>query len=200
MRIISGLARGRKLYTPAGQSKQIRPTSDRAREALFSILGVKVVGSRVLDLFAGTGALGCEALSRGASSVVFIDNSNHSLSLIKKNIPLIPDGAERSTIIKHDLRKSLPFSAFTARDLSPFDLIFADPPYQKGFTEKTLRFLDKSIVLSKKVLIVVEENKDVELDMNFEELFLDMRRRYGDTCFHFFIRKNKAKQKSREPS
>ena len=84
MRIISGLARGRKLATP-GQSKSIRPTTDRAREALFSIIGSKVVSANVLDLFAGTGALGLEAFSRGAKQVVFVDFHQTSLQLIQQN-------------------------------------------------------------------------------------------------------------------
>jgi 16S rRNA (guanine966-N2)-methyltransferase len=189
MRIISGLAKGRKLFTPAGQTKEIRPTSDRAREALFSILGPRVLESRVLDLFAGTGALGCEALSRGAESVTFVDMSTQALALIKKNIPLIPDGVQRSTVIQHDLRGSLPFPSVISADIQPFDLIFADPPYGRGFTEKILILLDKSIVLSQKVLIIIEELKGVDLDIKLDLLSLDKKRCYGDTCFHFFIHK-----------
>jgi len=200
MRIISGRAKGRRLHTPPARTRQIRPTSDRAREALFSILGARVKDSRVLDLFAGTGALGCEALSRGAKSVIFVDNSSRSLTLIRKNIHLVPNGAERSTVIKHDLRNSLPFSASTALSLSAVDLVFADPPYQKGFTEKILGYLDKSTVLSEKVLLIIEEEKNVALDIYLEDLVLDMQRFYGDTCFHFFIRKNRSNQKSQETS
>jgi 16S rRNA (guanine966-N2)-methyltransferase len=196
MRIISGQAKGRKLFPPPGQSKEIRPTSDRAREALFSILGSRIRNSRVLDLFAGTGALGCEALSRGAESVTFVDMSKQALTLIKKNIPLVPDGVRRSTVIQHDLRRSLPFPAVNTPDNGPFDLIFADPPYQKGLAEKILLFLDKSTVLSQKVLIIIEEIKGVDLDIKLDELFLDKRRCYGDTCFHFFIRKELPHQTS----
>lgn len=196
MRIISGQAKGRKLFPPPGQSKEIRPTSDRAREALFSILGSRIKNSLVLDLFAGTGALGCEALSRGAESVTFVDLNKQALTLIKKNIPLIPEGVRRSTVIQHDLRRSLPFPAVTTPDNAPFDLIFADPPYQKGLTEKILFFLDKSTVLSQKVLIIVEEIKGVDLDIKLDELTLDKKRCYGDTCFHFFIRKELPHQTS----
>ena len=90
MRIISGSARGRKLFSPQSGSKAIRPTSDRAREALFNIIATRVVDCRVLDLFAGTGAFGCEALSRGAAEVCFIDHAQVSLELIRKNIKLVP--------------------------------------------------------------------------------------------------------------
>lgn len=189
MRIISGLAKGRKLFTPAGQTHEIRPTSDRAREALFSILGSRILDSSVLDLFAGTGALGCEALSRGAESVTFVDMNRKALALIKRNIPLIPGGVQRSTVISHDLRRSLPFPAAVTPEIKPFDLVFADPPYQKGLTEKILGLLDKSSVLSQKVLIIIEELKGVDLDLNLDLLSLDKKRCYGDTCFHFFIRK-----------
>ena len=111
MRIISGLARGRKLATP-GQSKAIRPTTDRAREALFSILGTRVESARVLDLFAGTGALGLEALSRGAEQVVFVDYQQAALQLIKQNCiscmqSMGSTAVNAPVIIKHDLRRNV---------------------------------------------------------------------------------------------
>ncbi len=189
MRIISGLARGRKLFTPPTQSKAIRPTSDRAREALFSIIGSKVKNSEVLDLFAGTGALGCEALSRGAQSVTFVDASRQALALIQKNIALVPDGRQRSRIIQHDIRASLPFSGDPSISIQRFDLIFADPPYQRGFTKKILFLLDNSTVLAQKVLMIIEEKKGVDLDITLNNVFLDSCRCYGDSCFHFFMRK-----------
>lgn len=200
MRIISGLARGRKLFTPPPQSKAIRPTSDRAREALFSIIGSKVRNSEVLDLFAGTGALGCEALSRGAQSVTFVDLSRQALGLIKKNIALVPDGRQRSRIIQHDMRRSLPFGGDHSSSIQPFNLIFADPPYQRGFTEKILFLLDNSTVLAQKVLIIIEEKKGVSLDMTLNNMFLDSCRCYGDSCFHFFRRKPLPTPEHSEPT
>ncbi len=189
MRIISGLARGRKLFTPPTRSREIRPTADRAREALFSIIGSKVRNSEVLDLFAGTGALGCEALSRGARSVTFVDASRQALALIQKNIGLVPDGRQRSRIIQHDMRRSLPFSNKQSF-ARPFNLIFADPPYQRGFSEKILFLLDNSTVLAQKVLIIIEEEKGVDLDLTLNNVFLESCRCYGDSCFHFFMRKS----------
>ncbi len=189
MRIISGLARGRKLFAPPSGSKVIRPTSDRAREALFSIIGSKIRNSEVLDLFAGTGALGCEALSRGAQSVTFVDASRQALDLIQKNIALVPDGRQRSRIIQYDMRRALPFSGGLSSSLQRFDLIFADPPYQRGFTEKILFLLDNSTVLAQKVLIIIEEKKGVDLNITLNNVFLDSCRCYGDSCFHFFMRK-----------
>ncbi|MEE4164395.1 MAG: 16S rRNA (guanine(966)-N(2))-methyltransferase RsmD [Desulfocapsaceae bacterium] len=189
MRIISGLARGSRLFAPPARSRAIRPTSDRAREALFSIIGSRVGNSHVLDLFAGTGALGCEALSRGAHSVTFVDNSRQALLLVQRNSELIPGGGQRSRIIQHDLKRSLPFAGDHSSALHPFDLVFADPPYQQGFTEKILFFLDKSSVLAQKVLIILEEKKGVQIGVKLDNLFLEKNRCYGDSCFHFFMRK-----------
>jgi 16S rRNA (guanine966-N2)-methyltransferase len=189
MRIISGFARGSRLFAPPARSRAIRPTSDRAREALFSIIGSRVRNSRVLDLFAGTGALGCEALSRGAESATFIDNSRQALLLVKRNCELIPDSGQRSRIIQHDLRRSLPFTGDHPSAIQPFNLIFADPPYQKGFTEKILFFLDNSSVLAQNVLLILEEKKGVHMRVKLDNLILEKNRCYGDSCFHFFIRK-----------
>ena len=114
MRIIGGTARGRRLQTPPKStvsrtgSQLIRPTADRAREALFNIIGKEVEDAVVLDLFAGTGALGLEALSRGAQSAAFVDKSSQSTDLIKKNIELC-GFSDKSFVIKRDLAKSLSF-------------------------------------------------------------------------------------------
>ena len=188
MRIISGTARGRKLFTPPQTCNDIRPSSDRAREALFSILGSCIRGSTVLDLFAGTGAFGCEALSRGATSVTFIDNSRQALALIRKNISLIPGSVSKYRIVQHDLRRSLPFGDQPTTDEKLFDIIFADPPYGKGFSEKILHLLDNSSILSKNVLVIVEEQNRVNLDCMLTNLVLHNRRCYGNTCFHFYSR------------
>ena len=198
MRIISGSARGRKLFTPPEKCNSIRPSSDRAREALFSILGSRIQESTVLDLFAGTGAFGCEALSRGAKRVTFIDNSRQALALIRKNISLIPGSISKCKIVQHDLRRSLPFSDQTTDNDNRFDIIFADPPYRKGLGEKILHLLDNSSILSKKVLVIVEEQNSVNLDCMLTNLILRNRRCYGNTCFHFYSRpysSNKKKQK-----
>ena len=184
MRIISGTAKGRKLFSPSGY-KTTRPTSDRAREALFSILGNRVINSRVLDLFAGTGAFGCEALSRGAQSSCFIENDTTALKLIEKNILLVPEGLQRSTVIKYNLNKGLPNQLFNTQH-SRFELIFADPPYLKGFSEKILNLLDSSSILSEQVLVIIEEKKNVALPLKFKHLTQFDVRRYGDSDFSFY--------------
>jgi len=190
MRIISGSAKGRKLFTPPTGNKTIRPTSDRAREALFSILGSRVINATVLDLFAGTGAFGCEALSREARLVTFLDHSRTALRLIHKNIALVPGGRERATIVWHDMRNGFSMKTLQNNNLQQFDLIFADPPYELGFSEKTLQYIDNNSVLSKKGLVIIEEKKNVILNSSLHRLVHQDLRHYGDTTFHIFSTKN----------
>jgi len=190
MRIISGSAKGRRLFNPPARDKHIRPTTDRAREALFSIIGSEFVREAfVLDLFAGTGALGCEALSRGAGQVCFIDHSKSALELVRKNISLVPGGQTRSTIIRYDLNNGIAPKNLLEEPSFCFDLIFADPPYQTDLSEKTLIGLDNSDVLSQKVLVIIEEKKDVRLPVELNCLVRKDTRRYGDTSFVFYCRK-----------
>jgi len=187
MRIISGLAKGRKLFSPAREGAAIRPTSDRAREALFSIIGREVQNSVVLDLFAGTGALGCEALSRGAKRVCFIDHNKAALELIARNIALIPYGQARCIVHKYDLNRGLgPRHLFTP-GAEPFDLIFADPPYLTGLSSKIITSLDSCPNLSAQALVILEENKTF-CPPHLSQLANIDKRRYGDTVFFFFRR------------
>jgi 16S rRNA (guanine966-N2)-methyltransferase len=120
VRIVAGLAKGRRLATPAGAT---RPTSDRAREALFNSLGalLDLDGARVLDLFAGTGAVGLEALSRGAAEAVFVESDRAALDVLRRNIETV--GLPGTGVVRR------PVAAFLATDPEPFDLVFADPPY-----------------------------------------------------------------------
>ncbi|MEA3466818.1 MAG: 16S rRNA (guanine(966)-N(2))-methyltransferase RsmD [Thermodesulfobacteriota bacterium] len=190
MRIISGMARGRKLFTP-GQSKSIRPTTDRAREALFSIIGTRVIAARVLDLYAGTGALGLEALSRGARQVVFVDKHHKALELIKKNCALCvqnmaPEQTTRAVIIKHDLRRSLNLIFPESPDEKVFDLVFLDPPYEQGLAQASLEALDTSQFLTSTSLVIAEECSGEKLPDSFTRLILSDQRRYGDTGLWFY--------------
>ncbi len=190
MRIISGEARGRKLFTP-GQSNSIRPTTDRAREALFSIIGTRVVSARVLDLYAGTGALGLEALSRGARQAVFVDKHHKALELIKKNCALCvqniaTEPEKRAIIIKHDLRRSINLNFPDSIQENAFDLIFLDPPYEQGLAHATLDALDTSQLLASNSLVIAEECSGQKLPDSFTRLILSDQRRYGDTGFWFY--------------
>jgi 16S rRNA (guanine966-N2)-methyltransferase len=196
LRIISGHARGRKLFTPAN-SAGIRPTSDRAREALFSILGQRVYNACVLDLYSGTGALGLEALSRSAKEVLFIDNSFAALELTRRNCELCNGGKYLSKdspihIIKHDLRRGINISPEMTRNCCKnFDLIFLDPPYGKGLAEKTLQDIDSGDLCNSKSMIIAEEVSSVNLPKSFpKQLLLQDQRRYGDTSFWFYTCKN----------
>ena len=192
MRIISGQSRGRKLFTP-GNAAGIRPTSDRSREALFSILGQQVSGACVLDLYCGTGALGLEALSRGAKDVLFIDNGRPALELSRKNLALCnqgisPEDTCHSRIIKHDLRRGLILSQEMRQNCTAgFDIIFLDPPYGKGLAEKTLNDIDKSDLCASGCVVIAEESREANLPHEFtDQLIFHDKRRYGDTCFWFY--------------
>ena len=178
MRIISGTLRGKKLLTPANE--RIRPTTDRAREALFSIITSKLAQPvseyNVLDIFSGTGAFGLEATSRGAKSVTFVDID---LSLTKKNAQLC--GFKNLSFIKKDARH-LPVSTKT------YDLIFMDAPYNMGLSAPVLDILINHNYLNKKSLIIVETAKDEELASPSLLEMID-ERIYGAAHFRFYVLK-----------
>ena len=184
MRIIAGTAKGRRLQTPSKKGRRVRPTADRAREALFSIIGSEVKGASVLDLYAGTGALGLEALSRGAESALFVDLHNEPLGLIGKNIELC-GFSERSRVVRRDLTKGLFFLAEMAPAMG-YDLIFIDPPYGKGLAAKALADLGSSALLAEEGLVVAEEESGSDFADAYQSLQLVDRRRYGDTGFWLF--------------
>lgn len=193
MRIIGGTAKGRKLCPPPRHEKTIRPTSDRAREALFSILGNTVRQAKVLDLFAGTGALGLEAFSRDAQVVVFVDNNSLALELIKKNILLFPTKAERESslyVVRHDLSRKLPPHKLPERTRSGFDLIFADPPYVQDFSLFLLELLNNSGLLAENGLVIFEARHTVQLPASLSQLECVDRRVYGEAAFSFYRNRN----------
>ena len=192
MRIISGTAKGRKLVTPAVKTSVIRPTSDRAREALFSILGDRVTRANVLDLFAGTGAIGLEAFSRNARGVIFVDNDTSALKILKKNILLCHTGHTghcEIRVIKHDLSHSLPLDKLPKQLDSDFDLIFADPPYSKNLSINIINLLNSSSLLSPGGLLVVEERFNINLPTDFSNIELVDKRTYGEATFSFYEKK-----------
>ncbi|PKN62983.1 MAG: 16S rRNA (guanine(966)-N(2))-methyltransferase RsmD [Deltaproteobacteria bacterium HGW-Deltaproteobacteria-15] len=176
MRITGGERRGIRLASFKGE--RIRPTSDRVREAIFDLLGQYTIGLRVLDLFAGTGALGIEALSRGARRVVFVDNSPESLKLIRRNLAMC--GYESvSTLLKKDLTRGLPAVGDLGHE--GVDLVFADPPYKKGYLLPVLSELSASFFLSSRATIVAEAGKEEHLPDTVGTLSLAKTRVYGDT-------------------
>ncbi len=167
----------------------IRPTSDRAREALFNILGTSIQGAKVLDLFAGTGALGLEAFSRHAAFVVFVDNSPLALELMKKNINLCLRGYTGDCeirVIRHDLTKNLPLGKLPPETRSGFDIILADPPYAKGISSAVLHLIDNNHLLAENGLLIVEERFNITLPNQLSRLCLIDKRVYGETGFWLY--------------
>lgn len=180
MRIIGGRLRGRKLQTFKGS--QVRPTADRVREALFNILGDKFADANILDLFAGTGALGIEALSRGAQTAVFVDNSAQSLAVLRKNLDrcaLQP----YARIIQWDISRNL-----TCLKCYPetFDMVFMDPPYHLDLVTKALQHLLDSGCLSSRALLVAEHEVGAEFEIESARFNCTDNRRYGRTALSFF--------------
>ena len=181
MRIVGGRFRGRALAAPTGLLT--RPTSDRVRELLFNILahgieGLEIEGARVLDLFAGTGALGIEALSRGAAYCLFVEDNADARGIIRENIEALGlTGA--SKVWRRDATK-----LGTAAPMQPFQLLFADPPYGKGLGELALKAVADGGWLSAGAVCVLEERADIEPAIPAAFAPLD-RRVYGDTALHF---------------
>jgi 16S rRNA (guanine966-N2)-methyltransferase len=189
LRIIGGTARGRRLQTPSKSTAKdsgqfIRPTADRAREALFSIIGREIEMATVLDLYAGTGALGLEALSRSAELAVFVDNSLQAVRIIHKNIELC-GFSDRALVFKWDITKGL---SIVTKKLPGtfFSIVFADPPYRKGLSSDMLAQLAESDLLLPGALVVVEEEARADLPARAAELILVDQRRYGETGFWFY--------------
>jgi 16S rRNA (guanine966-N2)-methyltransferase len=182
VRIIAGRHRGRLLAAPPGED--VRPTSDRAREALFNILGhgkfaiagPPFAGARVLDAFAGTGAFGLEALSRGASNVVFIENNRAALAALRANIATLAE-EQRADIVSGD-------TTAPPRAPAPVDLAFLDPPYGKGLAAPALLALAAAGWLAEGALCVVEMAAKERLEPPAGFLSLD-ERRYGGARIAF---------------
>ena len=175
MRIITGSARGTHLYTLAGDAT--RPTSERAKEALFSMLGDKPRGARVLDLFAGSGQLGLEALSRGAARAVFLDGAREAVDVLRRN-------AEKTHLSdRAEIRMGDALSFLKSYRGEPFDLIFLDPPYAAGLLPGCLALLCERRMLSERAVIVAESGapqdvfgSDEQLAAQFE---IQKQNRYG---------------------
>jgi 16S rRNA (guanine966-N2)-methyltransferase len=181
MRLTGGLDRGRRLIAPRGS--QTRPTAAKVREAIFNILGPPPDGS-VLDLYAGTGALGLEALSRGAPSAVFVEREHAPLSALRRNIKEL--GFEsRATVVAADVRSGLRRLAAGAHTAAPFTWVFMDPPYVKE-TEGVLAELSGSGLLAACSVVVLEHDRRNRPPESVGHLFLTDRRSYGDTELSFY--------------
>lgn len=188
MRIIAGKFKARRLKSFAGNA--IRPTPDRARESLFNIIGVSIVGSSFLDLFAGTGAVGIEALSRGAKEVVFVDSSPSAWKIISANLKLcgwIGEGESGGFPLNFLTKKEAgPAVRDLERQKRGFDYIFLDPPYHEGLYQPTLNLIWKSPILKSAAWIIAEHDSKEKVEL--PEIALKPFRvvKVGDTSFSFF--------------
>ena len=180
MRIIGGDLKGRKLRPIRGIS--IRPTSDRLRESLFNILGDRVRNAVVLDLFAGTGALGIEALSRGAHSAVFVDRYKGALSAVEENLRQC--GIQnRSRVVRWDIVRGL---SCIRGHRPPFTLVFMDPPYERNLAAPALNHLAESRALDTGSLIIVEHSVHEPAPDPHREWTITDQRRYGKSLVTFY--------------
>jgi 16S rRNA (guanine966-N2)-methyltransferase len=179
MRIISGRLKGRRLLTPA--KGLLRPTSDRVKESMFNILGKEVEGKLVLDLFAGTGNLGIEALSRGARKAHFVEISRVALRLIRRNLSLC-EVEDLSEILLKDVVQAL---RILKKKRVAFDLILMDPPYEKGLIQRTLEKLNTEMIYHADSLLVIEHTRREPLPELSGSWHLIRQRRIGDTILSF---------------
>jgi len=177
MRVIAGEAKGRRLT--GLRSARVRPTTDRVREALFSALGAGVAGARVLDLYAGSGALGIEALSRGAARAVFVDSDPEAVDAIRANLALT-GLADRATVVRRPAER---FVATAPGE--PFDLVVMDPPYAEGLPTVVLGALASGGFLGPQARVVLETRGSLETPAELGGLQVVSQRRYGDSALVF---------------
>lgn len=182
MRIIGGEYRSRLIAMPKGVD--IRPTQDRVREAVFNLLG-DINDKNVLDLFAGSGAFGIEALSRGAARATFVDNNSRCIDTIKANLDSL-----RIDEYRYDTVRANALSVFPrlVKEGERFDLIFADPPYYKDIARKSLINIDAYDILTEIGIVIIEHFKKDSLEAPFRTLFRGKERRYGDTIITTYRR------------
>lgn len=184
MRVIGGKCKGRRLVPVKGAS--VRPTSDKVREAVFNILPRELSSKRALDLFAGTGAMGIEALSRGAAEASFVDADAAAVQVIRKNLSVCGFSVQ-ARVYRRDVRSAV--GALSRRGES-FDLIFIDPPYDSALVEETLKAIDGAGILGPGGIVVAEASKRVSIGAGFASIALVDERKYGDTVIYFYTVKN----------
>ena len=180
MRVIAGSHRGRRLSGPQGTS--LRPTSDKVREALFSILGTKVLGGRFLDLYAGTGAVGIEALSRGASAVTFVESDLKAVQLLQENL-------RTCQLLDRAQVRVGQTAAFLEREDwwgGPYDVLFADPPYAALDELEILIHAWRPGLLSEHAAVIIEQDSRNTLPASIDHAALVRRYVYGDTALHLY--------------
>ncbi len=177
MRVISGKARGVNLKTPDGM--QTRPTADRVKEALFSIINFDVPNTSVLDLFGGTGQLGIEALSRGAKNVVFVDESDKACTLIRENLRRTKM-EEQGRVVRND------YLSFLRTTQESFDIIFLDPPYAEVFLENALKCITEIDILHSGGIIVCERPVGKDIPWEYAGYQRSKDYKYGNTIITLY--------------
>ena len=177
MRVISGKARGVQLKTPDGM--KTRPTADRVKEAMFSIIQFDLPGARVLDLFGGTGQLGIEALSRGASYAVFLDAQDSACRLIRENL-------QRTKFLESARVNRGDYLEYLSNCREKFDIVFLDPPYAEVYLENALKMLTEIDILQSGGIIVAERPVDKKLPCFFEGFTRSKDYKYGNTLLTLY--------------
>ena len=176
MRVVAGKHRSRPLYSP--KNSDVRPTTDMVNESIFNIIQNDVIGSKFLDLFAGSGAIGIEAISRGAEKVVFVDNSKESISLIKQNLQMLKEEAQ---VIFGDFEYAL-----TRLKNSDFDIIFLDPPYNFKDIKKILDTIKANNVLAPSGIVIFESLYEKDFDKNVDGYKIIKSKKYGITAIDIY--------------
>jgi len=180
MRIIGGDAKGKHVYSP--KKNQLRPTSDRIKESLFNILH-SLSGKSFLDLFAGSGNVGLEALSRGADKVVFVEKDAVMVNAIKKNLGEL-GFSDKCEVLAADVKKGI---RQLQKNGENFDILFADPPYERGVIREIFQYLGQGNVISQDgVLIIQHSKREAVPGQQMDNFVLTDQRRYGDTFLSFF--------------
>lgn len=181
MRVTGGKFRGIPIKAPGG--KRTRPTSDKVREALFSTLGDRVSGARVLDLFSGSGALAIEALSRGADSAVLIEKDSAAIAVVRQNLEKT-GLKKKAKVLRADFRSAL---AKLSRDGERFEIIFIDPPYEGNMLEESFSALEKQCVTTDESIVVVEHFAKTAPPESISGIPLDRTRAYGQTSLSYYL-------------
>lgn len=181
MRVISGKFKGRNLVS--FQAPHIRPTTDRVKESLFNKLIHEVSEAQVLDLFAGTGNLGIEALSRGAAAVTFVELSTKSLSILKRNLHLLGlTGSVQVRLFKQDVLRFIKRWKGT-----PFDLVLVDPPFTEQIAHEVMEAISVSSLLREGGIVVIESGQHEQIEDSYPPYILLDRRSFGDKLLSFFV-------------
>jgi 16S rRNA (guanine(966)-N(2))-methyltransferase RsmD len=180
MRVIAGSHRGRRLSGPEGTA--LRPTSDKVRQAIFSILGAHVLGGRFLDLYAGTGAVGIEALSRGATSVTFVESDPKAVQLLRRNLRV----CQLLDRVQIRVEKTAAFLDQKECWGGPYDVLFADPPYAALNELEIVTHAWRPGLLSEHATVIIEQDSRTEMPTSIDHASLVRRYLYGDTALYLY--------------